>query len=131
MVGNTADAIGPALRKFTVAPTLVYHGCDLTLFATRKRPRAAARVAALVKRCDLVRKLPVSSRPECTADAIASLWLPGCTILTKTQTGKVVYSIAKALRGPAGNGPRDGRVRLRSRLAEHLIYAPGLHRSCA
>ena len=45
-------------------------------------------------------------------------------MLTETEISSMVSSVAHAIRGPRP----EGRVRFRARLAELLLYPPGLHR---
>ena len=105
--------------------SMTYLGTDLTFFA-RGRHQAKTRAAHLKVRSALVKALPPSSRPACTADVVAALWLPGATCFSKKSHEVFIPTLASALRGSR----RDNQVGQRSRLVEHLVYQPGFHRSC-
>ena len=114
---------GPLLKTYSRTRALVYLGTDFS--ATRRQPRAKQRAANALERARFAACLPVKTRPAAVADIVASLWLAGTSCYGDGDSDKLVSSTASALRGRR----RNGQVQNRSRLAEHLMYAPGLHQS--
>ena len=119
------------LRAFESVKNFTYLGTDFFNNTSKNagydaKPRAKSRVADFSRKAVLVAKLPASSRPACTADMTAALWLTGASLYAKKTYDDFTSVSARALRGSRP----FGQTRNRSRLAEHIVSSPGVHRSC-
>ena len=105
---------------------LLYLGVDIVLRGSGQRAirtRMGTRVAALRRRCEIIRCPPPAQRGILVSDAIQGLWLDGGTAITTSTFRQTLTITAAALRGT--DAPRYKR---RARLAEHL-FGPGVHRT--
>ena len=87
------------------------------------RVRVKQRVRAVGVRSGLIRVLPPSQRGILVDDAVASLWIAGCTSLGVRQLKPMSSKLAGALRGSVAK--RYGKLAC---VAEHL-FGPGVHRT--
>jgi hypothetical protein len=110
---------------YSAAP-IKYLGLDLVVAGARSRKcKFGHRVVHCLKRLQLAKCLPQSSRFRVVGDAMSSLWLRSGPVVTVAQGRSLVSAAASAVRGRKP----EGTVKFRSRPAELLLYSPGVHRS--